>query len=80
MRPTLLWLHANGCNIVALHFASHRTIEMLGLVAPKFDWFQTICNKCQQNANIVVVPRKRTQHVGMLHVVGNNVASACMGL
>ena len=45
-RPRLLWFHANRCNIVALHFASHR-IELLGLVASKFDRFQTICNKCQ---------------------------------
>ena len=34
--PTLnLWFHANGRNIVALCFAGHRTIEMLGLVGPK---------------------------------------------
>ena len=34
---TLLWFHANGCNIVAVHFAGHRTIELetLGLVGPK---------------------------------------------
>ena len=29
-------------------FAGHRTIEMLGLVAPKFHRFQTVRNKCQQ--------------------------------
>ena len=44
--------HANGCNIVALHLAGHRTIEKLGLVAPKFDRFQTghmtWHNKCRQ--------------------------------
>ena len=34
-RPTLLGFHANGCNIVALRFASHRTAEMLRLVGPK---------------------------------------------
>ena len=34
-RPTLLGFHANGRNIVALRFAGHRTIEMLGLVGPK---------------------------------------------
>ena len=33
-RPTLLGFHANGRNIVALRFAGHRTIEMLGLVGP----------------------------------------------
>ena len=34
-RPTLLGLHANGRNIVALRFERHRTTEMLGLVEPK---------------------------------------------
>ena len=34
-RPTLLGFHANGHNIVALRFAGHRTIEMLGLFYPK---------------------------------------------
>ena len=41
-RPTLLWSHANERNIVSLRFAGYRTKEMLGLVAQKFDWFQTI--------------------------------------
>ena len=63
MRPTLLWLHANGCNIVALRFAFHKTKEMLGLVA------RPVSNYMQQSANIVGVPCKRTQHVGP-----NNVA------
>ena len=46
-RPTLFWFHANGRNIYALLFAGHRTIEMLGLVAPKCGRFQTIRNKYQ---------------------------------
>ena len=52
-----MWFHANWRNIVALRFAGHRTIEMLGLVAPK------------TGANLVEVPRKRTQHVGRNNVV-----------
>ena len=42
-RPTLLWFefHANGRNTVALHFVSHRTIEILGLIAPMLRPMQT---------------------------------------
>ena len=38
----------NGSNIVALHFGSHRTKEML--LAQKFDQFQTVRNNTQQHA------------------------------
>ena len=34
-RPTLLGFHANGRKNVALRFAGHRAIEMLGLVGPR---------------------------------------------
>ena len=37
-------------NIEALRFAGHRTMEMLGLVAPKFDRFQTIRNTATTHA------------------------------
>ena len=39
----------------------HRTIEMLGLVAPKFGQFKIIRNKCQL---IVMVSCKLMQRVG----------------
>ena len=68
--PTLLWFHANGRNMLG------PTMLRPFAWAQKFDRFQTIRNKCQQvPLNIVVVPRKRTQHVGP-----KNVASVCMGL
>ena len=66
-RPTLLWFHANGRNVVAQRFAGHRTIVMLRLVAPKLTGFKLYVT----SANIVVVPCKRTQHVGP-----DNVASS----
>ena len=52
--PTLLRFHVNGRNIVALRFAGHRTIEMLGSVTG-FKLYAT-------SAIIVAVPCKRTQH------------------
>ena len=67
-----MWFHANGRNIVALRFACHRTIEMLGLVAPKFDRFQTIRNKCQQMPTLLWYHAKGRNMIGpkMLRVVG----------
>ena len=43
-----LWFHANGHNIVQLHFSGHRKIEMLGFVVLKL-WLVSNyqCNKCQ---------------------------------
>ena len=64
--PTLLRFHANGRNILALRFAGHRTIEMLGLVGPKV--WPVSNNKCQQvptSANIVVATCKRRQQVAI---------------
>ena len=66
-RPTLLWFHANRGNVVAQRFAGHRTIVILRLVAPKLTGFKLYV----LSANIVVVPCKRTQHVGP-----DNVASS----
>ena len=62
-RSSVLRAHANGRN------KSQRCCVLLGFLANmKFDRFQTIRNKCQ-HCCIVVVPYKRTQHVGP-----NNVA------
>ena len=71
-RPTFVSMQM-GASIVALRFTGHRTIEILSLVVPKvsvagFKLYAT-------SANIVVVPCKRTQHVGP-----NNAAFDCMGL
>ena len=61
-------VHANRGNVVAQRFAGHRTIVMLDIVAPKLTGFKLYV----LSANIVVVPCKRTQHVGptMLRVLG----------
>ena len=69
-RSTLLWFLANRRNIVGLRFTGHRAIQMLGLVAPKFDRFQTIRNKCQQ------VPTLLWFHANgyMQHNMPNNTA------
>ena len=40
---------ANGSNIVALRFCDHGTKEMLGVLAEKFYWFQTLRNDTQQH-------------------------------
>ena len=57
--------------IVALGFAGHRRKEMLGLFAQKFDWFQTIRNKCQQVPTLLWFHANRRNMVGptMLRVV-----------
>ena len=75
--PTLLRFHANGRNIVALLFAGHRTIEMLGLVVPKVWPVSNCTQQVPTSANIVVVPCKQTQQIDtiflgpkMLGVVG----------
>ena len=60
-RPTLLWFHANGRNIVALRFAGHRTIEMLGLDAPKV-W--PVSNYTQQ------VPARLWFHTNGRNILG----------
>ena len=65
-RPTLLGFHANGCNIVALPFTGHRTIEMLGLVGPKVWPVSNCTQQVPTSTNIVVVPCKRTQQVTTL--------------
>ena len=76
-RSSVLRAHANGRN------KSQHCCVLLGFLANmKFDRFQTIRNKCQ-HCCIVVVPYKRTQHIGptMLRVVGQQyVSSVCMGL
>ena len=86
-RPTLLGFHANGRNIVALRFASHRTIEMLGLVWPKVWPVSNCTQQVPTSANIVVVPCKRTQQVTTMMgptmfkvLLANNVASVCIDL
>ena len=74
-RPTLLWSHANERNIVSLRFAGYRTKEMLGLVAQKFDWFQTIHKKCQQVPTLLLFHANRRNMLGpkMLRVVGQQI-------
>ena len=67
-RPTLLWCHANGRNIVALLFAGHRTTEMLGPVRSKVWPVPNFTQQVPTSANIVVVPCKRTQQVTTLLV------------
>ena len=62
-RPTLLWFNANGRSIVALCFAGHRTIEMLGPVGPKVWPVSNCTQQVPTSANIVLVPCKRTQQV-----------------
>ena len=60
---------ANGSNIV-LRFGDHGIKEMLGLLAEKFDRFQTLCNNTQQHPTTCNRVCKRTQHVS-----SNNVGS-----
>ena len=74
MRP-----HANGRNVVLVRFAGHRTIKMLGWLLQHLTDFKLYA----ASANIVVVPCKRTQHLGPNIVAccwPYNVASVCMGL
>ena len=64
------WGSMQIVQIVALRFAGHRTIEMLGLVRPKVWPVSNCTQQVPKNANIVVVPCKRTQVTTMLGVVG----------
>ena len=67
----------------------HRTIEMSRLVAPKFDRFHTIRNKCQQVPTLLWFHANGRNILSptMLRIVGhqccvllaNNVASVCIG-
>ena len=72
-RPTLLWLPANGCNVACCcatpAFAGYRTIEMMGLVAPKL-W--SVSNNTQQVPTLLWFHAKGCNMLGptMLHVVG----------
>ena len=63
---------ANWSNIVALRFCDHGTKEMLGVLAEKFDRFQTLRNNTQQHPTTCNRVCKRTQHV-----TSNNVGSCC---
>ena len=83
-RLTGFKLYATSANIVVV--PCKRTQQVTTLLGPtmlgpfawakRFDWFQTIRNKCQQFANTAVVSCKRTQQFTtllgptMLGVVG----------
>ena len=61
---------ANGSNIVALRFGDHGTKEMLGVLAQKFDRFQTLRNNCQQHLTTCNRGCERTQHVTSDPILG----------
>ena len=64
-RPTLLRLHANGRNLVALRFADHRTIEIMVIVRPKV-W--PVSNCTQQVPTLL-----------RFHANGRNKSQHCWG-
>ena len=67
------------CGFMQTGFAGHRTIEMLGLVAPKFNRSQTIRNKCQHCCGSTQTDKMCwAQQCCVL--LANNVASVCMDL
>ena len=61
---------ANGSNIVALHFGDHGTKEMLGVLAQKFDRFQTLRKNCQKHLATCNRGCERTQHVTSDTILG----------
>ena len=75
-RPTFLGFHANGRNIVALRFAGHRTIEMLGLNCwnkslTGFKLYAISANKCQHCCGSMQTDA--TSH----NIVGPNNVGCC---